>query len=164
MNLVFKNIFLIAAIITVFASCEKDYTNTELDQQLFNEIRSNEGYLYFQNGDTLAGAVPSPHGFFRLRFNTNAQAVLDSANELPVGSSFPTGSILVKEVIKNGTLDLLIVMKKNPTGPEAASGWQWAEYRTDGSVEYSLAKNGDACISCHSAGTNRDLTRTFDLH
>lgn len=149
----------------IVASCKKEEDeNPDLDNQIFNEIKSNDGYLYYQNGDTLPGISPSPHGSFRLRFNSTAQTVLDSVNELPVGSAFPTGSILVKEVIKNGTLDLLVVMKKNPSGTDAAGGWQWAEYNPDGSAFYSVGKQGDACLSCHQSSPNRDLTKTFDLH
>jgi hypothetical protein len=157
-------IFFLLSIFFVFQSCKKEESETELDQQLYNETKSNTGYIYYQDGDTLPGTSPSPHGFFRLRFNATAQTVLDSVNELPVGSAFPSGSILVKEVYKNNALNLLVVMKKNPSGTDAASGWQWAEFNPDGSVFYSSGKKGDACVSCHTSSPNRDLTKTFDLH
>ncbi|MCB2220559.1 MAG: cytochrome P460 family protein [Bacteroidetes bacterium] len=152
------------SLIFVIQSCKKDESETELDNQLYDEIKSSTGYLFYQDGDTLSGVSPSPHGSFRLRFNTTAQNVLDSIHELPAGSTFPTGSILVKEVYKNNALNLLVVMKKNPSGTDAASGWQWAEFNPDGSVFYSTSKKGDACVSCHTSSPNRDLTKTFDLH
>ncbi|HPE58052.1 MAG TPA: cytochrome P460 family protein [Bacteroidales bacterium] len=161
---IYQIAFILGALVLTVSACKKEENNPDLDNQLYNEIKSSTGWLYYQNGDTLPGTSPSPHGSFRLRFNATAQTVLDTANELPTGSSFPTGSILVKEVIKNGSLNLLVVMKKNPSGTDAASGWQWGEYHTDGSVEYSAGKKGDACISCHTSNPNRDLTKTFDLH
>lgn len=159
-----KSILFSTLVLLIFVSCTKEEFSTEIDQQLYNEISSNEGYLYYQNGETLEGSSCSPNGFFKLRFNSTAQSVLDRNNELPVGSSFPTNSILVKEVYTDGSLTMLVLMKKNPSGPDAGQGWQWAQYRPDGSVVYSFGNMGEACITCHSLGSNRDLTRTFDLH
>ena len=55
-------------------------------------------------------------------------------------------------------------MKKDPSSSVSGSGYQWAEFKTDGTTSYSTAKKGDACISCHSGSSNRDLVRSFDLH
>jgi len=168
MNKLSRHFFIIlitfAGLSVTISSCKKEETNSDLDKQLYDAIKSTSGYLYYQNGDTLPGVSPSPHGAFRLRFNSIAQSVLDSINELPTGSTFPTGSILVKEVYKNNALNLLVVMKKNPSGADAAGGWQWAELNPDGSVFYSSGKQGEACVSCHQSSPNRDLTKTFNLH
>lgn len=157
------SLILLALTILSIQSCKKDKSDPEADSQLFNEINKG-GYTWYQNGDTLPGTSPSPHGNFTLRFNSVAQSVLDSTGELPVGASFPSGSILVKEAISGGVLSLHVVMKKDPSSSNSGSGWLWAEYSTDGSVSYGVASKGGACVSCHSTSPNRDLVKTFDLH
>ena len=146
----------------VIQSCKKDKMKNN-DKDLYAEISENS-YVYYQNGKLLNGVSPSPHGSFKLRFNAVALAALDSLGELPKGASFPTGSMLVKEVYENSSLSLYVVMKKDPSNESEGSGWLWAEYNTDGSVDYSVNKKGQDCIGCHSGGLSRDLTRTFDLH
>jgi hypothetical protein len=157
-------IYMIAAVV----SCTSDHSEPDpddetTDAQLFAEI-SASGYTYYQNGNILAAASASPHGSFKLRVNSIAAAVLDANGELPAGSSFPTGSIVVKEVYSGSTLTLYAVMKKVPTNKNAGSGWIWAEVKTDGNYVYSTMSKGDQCVSCHSASQNRDLVRTYDLH
>lgn len=143
-------------------ACRKDKSLTA-DKLLYNEINES-GYTYYQNGNLLNGVSPSPHGAFKLRFNAIALAALDSLRELPKGSTFPEGAVLVKEVYENGSLSLYVVMKKEPSNQNEGSGWLWAEYNPDGSVDYPVNKKGQDCIGCHNGGLTRDLTRTFDLH
>ena len=154
---------LVAIYLLLVFSCKKDKTDTDADEALYNEVKAS-GYSYYQSGNILPGASSSPHGSFKLRFNSVAQTVLDSTGELPTGVSFPTGSIIVKEVYDGSSLHLYAVMKKDPSNENAGSGWLWAELNTDGSTEFSTGKKGDGCVSCHSNTPNRDLTRTFDLH
>ena len=159
------SVFLIVlAWIIVFQSCKNDKADISTDEILFNEIKSGS-YTYYRGGAILSAAAQSPHGSFKLRFNDTAVAALaDSTGELPTGSTFPNGSIIVKDVYTNGTFSLYAVMKKDPANAHAAGGWLWAEYKTDGTPFLSTANKGDGCISCHSGTPNRDLTRTFDLH
>jgi hypothetical protein len=159
----FFSLHTILIAIIFFSSCKKDKTDTDTDEALYNEVKAS-GYTYYQGGNILAGAPASPHGNFKLRFNSVAQTVLDSTGELPAGVSFPTGSMIVKEVYDGSSLHLFAVMKKDPSNTNAAGGWLWAELNTDGSTNFSTGKKGDGCISCHSNSPNRDLTRTFDLH
>jgi len=136
---------------------------SEADEELYSEIIAG-GFSYYQNGNILAGASASPHGSFKLRFNDVASGVLDSLGELPVGSNFPSGSILVKELFNGSSIHQYAVMKKDPSNANAGNDWVWAEFRTDGSASFTTGKKGDGCISCHSGSPNRDLVRTFDLH
>lgn len=145
------------------AGCKKDKEDTEADKQLYNESIAS-GFTYYQSAATLSAASPSPHGSFKLKVNATAAAVLDSLGELPAGSTFPSGSIIVKEVQSGGATSIYAVMKKDPSNENAGSGWLWAEYNTDGSTVFSITKKGDGCISCHSGTPNRDLVRTYDLH
>jgi len=156
-------LFALAVAVGSVQSCKKDEDSKE-DEALFAEIATANSY--YQNAAVLSPAGNSPHGSFKLRFNGTANAALDSTGELPVGGSFPSGSLLVKEVVSNGTTSLYAVMKKDPGSVYAGSGWLWAEYNPDGSTVISVTKKGTdgECVSCHSFNTNRDLTNTFDLH
>jgi Cytochrome P460 len=162
--------FLTATIIVVilFKSCvDHDISDPEIvdatDESLFNEANES-GYTYYQSGNTISPAAQSPHGTYKLRFNSTALQALDGNSELPENGQFPNGSILVKEVYQNSTLSILAVMKKAPTDASAGDGWLWAEYRPDGSSAFSITAKGNGCISCHNDTPNRDLVRTFDLH
>ena len=152
------------AVIIVFQSCRNDKSDISADEILYNESTA-DGYTYYMAGSILSPAAPSPHGSFKLRFNATAMEALNSGTgELPAGSSFPKGSIIVKDVYTNGSLSLYAVMKKDPSNSNAGSGWLWAEYKTNGVPILSTGNKGDGCINCHSGSPNRDLTRTFDLH
>lgn len=161
-----KKYFIVFALLSLFISfmqsCKKD--ENEGDKTLFAEATAT-GYTFYQNKDSiLSAAGNSPHGKFKLRFNATAQAALDSTGELPTGSLFPAGSIIVKEVYSNTFINLFAVMKKESSNGNAGNGWLWAEYKTDGSAQYSISEKGGSCISCHSNNPHRDFTRTFDLH
>ncbi len=156
-------LLMIALFVFFVQSCKKDKEAENANKALFDQVNAG-GYTYFNNGDLLSGAPPSPHGSFKLRFNATAQSALDSTGRLPAGSTFPNGSIIVKEIFSGSSISLLAVMKKDPSNTNAGAGWLWAEYRTNGDVAFDISKKGDGCISCHSGTPNRDLTRTFDLH
>ena len=152
--------------IALVQSCKKDSTSPDDDKALFSLI-GQSGYTYYVGTPGVtAGTGNSPHGFERVRFNATAQGALDTTGKLPAGSSFPTGSVIVKEIYTSatGSINQYAVMKKDPSSSVSGSGYQWAEFKPDGSATFSTGKKGDACISCHSGSTNRDLVRTFDLH
>lgn len=162
--------FLTATIVVVilFKSCVyHDISDPDLvdatDASLFDEANES-GYTYYQSGNTISPAVESPHGMYKLRFNSIALQALDGNGELPENTPFPRGSLLVKEVYRNSVLIGLAVMKKAPTDGSAGDGWLWAEYELDGKPGASINTKGSGCISCHNDTPNRDLVRTFDLH
>ena len=148
-------------------SCKKkDEASPDDDKALFALVEQG-GYTYYRGTPGItAGVGNSPHGFERVRFNSTAQAALDTTGKLPAGSSLPTGSVIVKEIYSSatGSINQYAVMKKDPSSSVSGSGYQWAEFAPDGSVTFSTGKKGNGCISCHSGSPNRDLVRTFDLH
>ena len=162
--------FLIALIVIVILSkscvyhdlADPNYVNVT-DASLFDEADA-PGYTYYQSGNLVAGAPQSPHGFYRLRFNSTAAQALDANGEIPSNGSFPMGSVLVKEIHVNSMVILYAVMKKAPPDPKAGDGWLWAEYYLDGTPAVSIERKGTGCINCHNDAPNRDLVRTFDLH
>ena len=156
----------IIAFVLIGQSCKKDKASPQNDSALFALI-GQTGYTYYTGTPGItAGVGNSPHGFERVRFNAIAQSALDSLGKLPVGNSFPTGSVIVKEIYTSatGTNNQFAVMKKDPSSSVAGNGYEWAEFKKDGTVTFSTGKKGDGCISCHSNSPNRDLIRTFDLH
>lgn len=134
------------------------------DGDLFKLISQDEpfqNYRLFPNTTEIssgrldgAGAHPSA----RVRINTPAFQSLDNGR-LPSGGRFRSGSVIVKEIPSQ---NLLAVMRKDSTS--SGAGWQWAEYRPNGAVVYSIAGRGGVCIECHSRqqGPMNDLVRTFE--
>lgn len=168
----FLHIFfgLLAFIIIIIQSCKKDKADPPVDTtevDLYNTIINTSEFTYYAGTPTItAAAGNSPHGFERVRFNGTTKAVLDSTGKLPIGSSFPNGSIIVKDVFTSDTGGHFgyAVMKKDPANINSAGGYLWAEFNVNGTVDYSITNKGAACVGCHSGSTNRDLVRTFDLH
>ena len=154
---------LILAVLILVHACSKDKIDPDADRDLFNQVNGG-AYTFYQNGNILSPQSPSPHGNFKLRFNSVAAAALDSTGELPAGSTFPDNSIIVKEVHNGNDITLYAVMKKDPTNVNASNGWLWAEINPSGQATYSTNKKGVECAGCHSDTPNRDFTRTFDLH
>lgn len=150
--------------VLIFSAC-KNEKSSSADKELYDET-VNSSFTYYQNNNAILNAAGnSPHGSFKLKFNGTAQAALDSSGKLPVGSEFPSGSLIVKEVYSGGTsLSLYAIMKKAPGNANAGSNWLWSEYKPDGETVFSVTNKGSGCIGCHSGNINRDLTNSFDLH
>ena len=146
--------------ILLFHSCAKDKGPVPFqvsDRSLFELVQHTAGSGYYQSGAVLPGAGNSPHGSFKLRMNSVAQRVLNSAGELPAGGTFPDSSLIVKELQLPGTTQYAVMYKDG-------ASWAWAELSASGNAVYSVTSKGASCIPCHSGSTNRDLVRTFDLH
>lgn len=152
--------FIILSTSIFYVSCKKKKTN----EMLYDESKASD-LSFYKGKDTIYGAKGgSPHGNFKLKFNATAVSSLGPDGKLPVGGSFKEGSLIVKEVYSGNVLTLYVVMKKDSKSKFAAKNWVWGEYEPNGDVYYNVSKKGDACISCHTSGTARDLTRSFDLH
>lgn len=141
-------------------SCKKKKTNTSL----YDESKGAELSFYKGKDTIYSAAGGSPHGNFKLKFNATAFSKLDASGKLPSGTSFDNGSLIVKEVYTGNTLTLYAVMKKDSKSKFSSKDWVWAEFEPDGKVYYNVSKKGEGCVSCHSTSTNRDYTRSFDLH
>jgi len=140
-------------------SCKK----RKLNSSLYEEAKAS-GLSYYKGKDTVwSAAGGSPHGPFKLKFNSTAASVLGSDGKLPNGATFPDGSLIVKEAQSGGSLSLYAIMKKE-SSKFSFNGWLWAEFEPNGDTKYSVGKKGEDCTGCHSSGTHRDHTRSFDLH
>lgn len=101
----------------------------------------------------------------RVSFNAVAAGVLQNGR-LPANTTFPSGSIVFKEIKPSATAaaTLYAVMVKETGNSLAGDGWLWAEYGPSGSVTYSVNNRGGACTSCHrrEQGPRNDLVRSFE--
>ncbi len=145
----------------IFSNCKKD---KNADADLFKEV-DESGYVFYKADPIVKESSPqSAHNnYFRVKYNAIAYAALTDTGKLPIGGSFPEGSLVVKELYDNltGDIQLLAVMKKT-NSDNAAQGWEWAEYKTNGDVIYGITKKGEACTSCHSTDA-RDYNRIFNI-
>lgn len=96
-------------------------------------------------------ASTAPHGDqVEIWVNPTLQAALDAKKPL---TAWPDGSMIVKDGYKSGTFRLVAVMEKR------GASWYWAEYESDGTVDYSGAPA--TCTDCHASGA--DYVRAFAL-
>lgn len=68
------------------------------DNALFALVGQSRYAYYVGTPGIAAGVGDSPHGFEMVLFNTTSQATLETTEKLPAGSSFPTGSVIAKEI------------------------------------------------------------------
>lgn len=83
-------------------SCKKKKLNED-----FYEEATASNPVFYQNKDSILGpAGGSPHGNFKLKFNSIAASQFGSDGKLLLGGTFTNGSLLVKEVYSAGQLSL----------------------------------------------------------
>lgn len=137
----------------------------ETDASLFAKATAPH-FTYYKNDTLVHHSSPrSAHGgFFRVRFNAIALSALTDQGKLPIGGTFPDGSVIVKELHNDSTgtqLHAYAIMEKLPSDTSQADGWVWAEVNTAG-TGYGINKKGAICTGCHSVD-DRDHVRVFDL-
>ena len=151
--------FLSVLFICIFYSCKKDVGVNPLlafsDKALYDSAKNESAFVYYQNSQTVHSGTSGPHGPFKLKFNKIANAALTDNGKLPVGATFPNGSMVVKVVESTGLYALMY--KKE-------GSWLWAEIDADGSTYYSVNKDPTVCTSCHSQPGNRDLVVSFNFY
>lgn len=150
----------------LFVACRKDKEEISADDKTLFANATGSGFSFYKNLDTIYDpAGGSPHGTFKLKFNSIATAALDSTGKLASGNIFPNNSVIVKDVYSAvGNLSLVVVMQKSAGNSNAGSNWLWGEYKPNGEVVYSIKEKGASCTGCHGASGNRDYTLSFDLH
>lgn len=145
-------------VIGLFFCTKKQGKNPSLaytDNSLLDSCNAQNLYFYKDDSNSLLSGTAGPHGTFKLRFNAIAHRVLTENGKLPQGSSFPEGSLIVKDIYQGGSISLYALMYKR------AGSWLWAEIEPGGSVHYSVNKNPSGCTGCHSQPGNRDLALSF---
>jgi hypothetical protein len=113
------------------------------DAALYAEATASTGFSWYQRED----ATPKQSGrgtghspFRRVRYNAIAAAALTDSGRLPKGQVFPEGSLIVKELYSDATInspwELIAVMKKSSQDFNAVQGWVWGEYLPQISSDY----------------------------
>lgn len=152
--------FILTLLSCIFYSCTKDIAKNPLlaysDKALIDSVKNDAAFMYYKNDPSIVySGTSGPHGAFKLKFNKTAYSALTDNGKLPIGQSFPNGSFIVKEIQSDG---LLAIMYKKD------GSWLWAEFYKNGSVLYSVNKDPQTCISCHSQNGQRDLVVSFNFY
>lgn len=159
---IYPIVFFITSLAIVLDSCKKE--GSAEDKALYEEMNAIGNFKYYKNNNIarLSSSQSAHNPFFKVRFNSIANAALTDSGRLPSGHVFPTGSVIVTELYdaNPGLLKLYAVMKKT-SSPNAVNGWIWAEFLYDASTAYSTEKKGADCSSCHSTNA-RDQVRVFN--
>lgn len=155
------NLCIVAIIIALICCTKKQGKNPSLaftDKSLLDSCKSVNYNYYKQDPVSLLSGLNGAHGAFKLRFNSIAYKALTDEGKIPSGSRFPEGSMLVKDVYRNGKISLYALMYKRE------GSWLWAEIEPGGAVHYSVNQNPDGCVNCHTQQGNRDLALSFHFY
>lgn len=147
-------------IITVSA-CKKEEPAVGIDKQLYDMAVETSGFVWYKNSDVLldkSAGTGHSQPFLRTRYNATAATQLDSAGKIIDGTSFPEGSLIVKELYDNATTfgRYAILYKQSSNEHADANGWVWGYVNADETVALSATAKGSSCISCHSQAGNID--------
>jgi hypothetical protein len=112
------------------------------------------GYSLFPNADEFTdgrlNGSEAHRPIVRVSLNAKAFGALQNGR-LSSGGEFPAGSVVFKELRSraDAPTTTYAVMYKDAGSAFAGNPWIWAEFRPDGSVQYSLSNRGAACTGCH---------------
>lgn len=146
-------------------SCKKENENEketiEIDKELYEISKTTSGFVWYKNSSALlekSSGSAHPQPFLRTRYNSIAASKLDSNGKIQTGTTFPEGSLIVKELHDNSTTlgRYAILYKKTGSADADAKGWIWGYINADGTVAVPASKKGSSCISCHSQADNID--------
>ncbi len=147
--------------VLIMSSCKKEKKGSATDQELYNMSKLTADFTWFYNSSALLNrSSGSGHAqpFLRTRYNAIAADKLDSTGRIKPGSTFPEGSLIVKELYEDSTtLGRYAILYKKASSIDAdANGWVWGYVNTDGSVAEPASNKGSACRNCHSQTDNID--------
>jgi hypothetical protein len=140
---------LVLASIFSLAGCGDDQDPSGADD-LWDRIHAQNYRSWMRApGFETRKASAAPHGEeVDIYVNPVIQTALSGSG--PV-TSWPDGSIIVKDGFSGGEPDIVAAMEK------AGSKWFWAEWDADGESVYS--GNPDICTDCHQSGA--DMVQAF---
>jgi hypothetical protein len=153
--------FLLSIFICVLGCTKKvgfDPETPYSDNSLFDSTQHTDYYYYKNNSTSLLSGSNGPHGTFKLRFNSIAWKALTDSGRLPANAKFPEGSFIVKDVYKNGSIDIYAYMYKH------GNTWLWGEVFSNGKFQYTKKDGPSVCASCHSQSGNRDMAVSFKFY
>ncbi len=149
-----------SAIISI-SSCNKDAAEKDIDTQLYELSTDATGFTWYKHTDALLSKSPGSGHFppyLRTRYNATAATQLDANGKINVGTAFPEGSLIVKELYTDtAVLERYAILYKDTDNAAAdANGWVWGYIDADGFVQNSATDKGAICTSCHLQTDNID--------
>ena len=144
-------------------ACKHEAGTAPLDAELYQMALNSSGSVWYKNSpDLLPRSTGSGHSeaFLRTRFNGVAATALDSLYRVVADTTFPPGSLIVKELWSDAnTLGSYAVLLKRPESEAAdAGGWVWGYLRANGEVRAPALDRGAACRTCHTQDGEIDAT------
>jgi hypothetical protein len=140
------------------------------DAELFRHVTQVDPFVSYSlfprvdsvTSGTLNGST-AHQPLVRVSMNARAASALQN-DTLPAGGGFPDSSVIFKQIMMNGQVQLYAVILKDRTNPLAGNGWLWAEFTPDGTPYISMTRRGVNCVGCHSRerGPEHDFVRTFE--
>jgi len=155
------SIVFISLIVALVCCTKKEGKNPSLaytDYALLDSCQQPYHFYYKNDPTTLLSGAHGPHGTFKLRFNATAFKALTDGGKLPVGASFPEGSLIIKDIYQGSDLTLYAFMYKT------SGSWLWGEIKPNRTVLYGVKGNPTVCNGCHSQSGNRDLAVSFNFY
>jgi hypothetical protein len=152
----------LTALIALVA-CKHEETEDPIDADLLELAMDDVDYTWYKESDALlprSSGSGHAQALLRTRFNTIASSVLDTNGQVRPDTTFPNGSVIVKELFEDAnTLSQYAILYKKPSHPYAdADGWVWGYVRPDGEVREPSRNKGSACRGCHGQANNIDFT------
>jgi hypothetical protein len=141
-----------------FLSCRNDKginPNLAFSDKSFYDTIKNTTFYYYKNQDVEYSGNSGPHGIFKLSFNNIAKQALTDNDKLPIGSKFPDGSLVLKD-IKSPAWYAFMYKK--------SGSWLWGEISKTGDVIFSVNTEPNLCVNCHNQSGNRDLVVSFNFY
>ncbi len=130
------------------------------DLRLYELALNTAGFSWFENkDDRLPQTQGSGHSesHLRTRYNDIASQVLDSEGRIQADTTFPEGSLVVKELYEGSRLaTYAILLKDGQSAAADQNGWIWGYLYSNGEVREPAANKGSGCRSCHSQPGNID--------
>jgi len=149
----------IAGLLTVLYACKHETDDAPIDLELLTRARGPEAMVWYKfNSATLPRSSGSGHSeaLLRTRFNSVAEAYLDTLGKVVPGTVFPDGSLVVKELWPDasgvGTYAVMLKRGGDPFADE--NGWIWGYIRANGQVRTSAVDRGAVCTGCHAGPGN----------
>lgn len=142
-------------------SCTNDKQAEGTDKLLYDMAKESAGFTWYKNSDMLLNTTSgSGHSFpyLRTRYNQVAATKLNDVGQISAGSTFPEGSLIVKEFHDDSRkLARYAVLYKEAGNADADSkGWVWGYINADGTVAQEASKKGSGCSDCHNQSGNID--------
>lgn len=146
------------------STCDDPQEDLELgpDEFLLELESKTSDYVWFGNSEALldrSSESGHPETQLRTRYNSKAAEKLNSEGRVIEGTVFEDGSLIVKELVSNGSLNTLAIMYKDANNEFAdANGWLWGYFDGQNKVRQSAVNKGVGCRGCHLQSGHIDLT------